>query len=44
MIYPNGISMTLPEEQQVQFLRTIRGLEHVDMLVPGGDARYAGVL
>jgi tRNA uridine 5-carboxymethylaminomethyl modification enzyme len=35
IVYPNGISMTLPEEQQVRFLRTIKGLEKVDMLVPG---------
>jgi hypothetical protein len=27
--------MTLPEEAQVRFLRTIKGLENVDMLHPG---------
>ena len=29
IIYPNGISTSLPESKQIEFLRTIRGLEDV---------------
>ncbi|MBN8648418.1 MAG: tRNA uridine-5-carboxymethylaminomethyl(34) synthesis enzyme MnmG [Caulobacterales bacterium] len=30
-IYPNGISTSFPEEVQIQFLRSIRGLEKVEV-------------
>lgn len=35
VIYPNGLSCTLPEELQVQLVRTIPGLENADVVRPG---------
>ena len=35
VIYPNGISCTLPEEMQHKLIRTIVGLENATMLYPG---------
>lgn len=40
VIYPNGISMTIPAEAQEQLLRTIKGLENVEMLQPGYGVEY----
>ena len=40
VIYPNGISMTVPEEVQEQMLRVIKGLEDVKMLQPGYGVEY----
>ncbi|KAK7746055.1 Mitochondrial Translation Optimization [Diatrype stigma] len=40
VIYPNGLSMTIPAEAQVQLLRTIRGLEHVEMTQAGYGVEY----
>ena len=40
VIYPNGISMTVPAEAQEAVLRTIRGLENVKMLQPGYGVEY----
>ena len=40
IIYPNGLSMTVPAEAQEQLLRTIGGLENVRMLQPGYGVEY----
>lgn len=40
VIYPNGISCTVPPEVQEAFLKTVRGLENVKMLQPGYGVEY----
>jgi len=40
VIYPNGISTSLPEEAQLAFLRTIKGLENVNILKHGYAIEY----
>lgn len=39
-IYPNGLSTSLPEEVQRAYLRTIPGLEEVEILRPGYAVEY----
>lgn len=39
-IYPNGISTSLPEDVQEQFIRSIPGLEHVRLTQPGYAIEY----
>jgi tRNA uridine 5-carboxymethylaminomethyl modification enzyme len=39
-IYPNGISTSLPEEVQVSYVRTIRGLEQAQIMQPGYAIEY----
>ena len=40
VIYPNGLSMTIPADAQERLLRTIFGLEGVAMLQPGYGVEY----
>ncbi|KAK5741145.1 Mitochondrial Translation Optimization [Elasticomyces elasticus] len=40
VIYPNGISMTVPADAQQAMLKTISGLENVKMLQPGYGVEY----
>ncbi|KAI9500267.1 glucose inhibited division protein A-domain-containing protein [Coemansia spiralis] len=40
IVYPNGISNTMPEDIQIQFLRQIPGLENVVMTQPGYGVEY----
>jgi tRNA uridine 5-carboxymethylaminomethyl modification enzyme len=39
-IYPNGLSTSLPEEVQHDYIRTIRGLERAVILQPGYAIEY----
>jgi tRNA uridine 5-carboxymethylaminomethyl modification enzyme len=39
-VYPNGISTSLPADIQAAFIRTIPGLEHVEILQPGYAIEY----
>lgn len=40
LIYPNGISTSLPVDTQQRFLRSIAGLEHVEIVAPGYAVEY----
>jgi len=39
-IYPNGISTSLPEDVQLEFIRSIKGLETVEITQPGYAIEY----
>lgn len=39
-VYPNGISTSLPEDVQYAFLKTIPGLEEVEVIRPGYAIEY----
>ena len=39
-IYVNGMSSSMPEEVQLEFIRTIRGLEQAEMIRPGYAVEY----
>ncbi|KZT58044.1 glucose-inhibited division protein A subfamily [Calocera cornea HHB12733] len=40
VIYPNGLSTTIPPEAQLEMLRTIKGLENVEMIKHGWGIEY----
>lgn len=40
IIYPNGMSCTLPEELQVRLVQTIPGLERAEVVRPGYGVEY----
>lgn len=40
LVYPNGISTSLPPEVQLQLLRTMEGLERVEVVVAGYAVEY----
>lgn len=40
IVYPNGLSCTLPAELQVQMINKIRGLENTKVLRPGYGVEY----
>lgn len=40
LVYPNGISNSLPEDIQVQFVRTVAGLENAEIIQPGYAVEY----
>ena len=43
-IYVNGLSTSLPEEVQLELVRSVRGLERAEMLRPGYAVEYDFVL
>ena len=40
LIYPNGISTSLPTDVQLAMVRSMKGLERVEMVVPGYAVEY----
>ena len=42
LIYPNGLSCTMPEEFQQKLVNTIEGLEKARIVKPGTARRHTG--
>ena len=40
LVYPNGVSTSLPEDVQLAMLRTVAGLERVEIVQPGYAVEY----
>jgi tRNA uridine 5-carboxymethylaminomethyl modification enzyme len=40
LVYPNGVSTSLPAEVQLDFMRSIEGLEQVEIVRPGYAVEY----
>ncbi len=40
LVYPNGISTSLPEDIQLNFVRSVRGLERAEIARPGYAVEY----
>ena len=40
LVYPNGISTSLPEDVQLDYVRSIRGLERAEIAQPGYAVEY----
>ncbi|WP_114349262.1 tRNA uridine-5-carboxymethylaminomethyl(34) synthesis enzyme MnmG [Paracoccus lutimaris] len=40
LVYPNGISTSLPEDVQLDYVRSIRGLEEAQIIQPGYAVEY----
>jgi len=40
LVYPNGISTSLPAEVQIEFVRSVAGLERVEIVRPGYAVEY----
>lgn len=40
LVYPNGISTSLPQDVQLEFIRSIRGLEQAEIVEPGYAVEY----
>ncbi len=43
-VYPNGLSTSMPADVQLEFLRSIKGLENVEIIRPGYAVEYDFVL
>lgn len=40
LVYPNGVSTSLPADVQIEMMRSMEGLENVEIVVPGYAVEY----